>query len=169
MSRLSPKSIANYFLDLAQASGHAIDPMKLQKLVYYAQGWFAGYTGQELINEAVEAWPYGPVIPSLYHEFKRFGSQPIQGRATEYAPAAGDFVEVPRPLDDRLRGFLDNVWRNYGQYTGLKLSELTHAPDGPWDIARRRTHGTRSADIPFELIRDHFAEAVKNAQSGVRP
>jgi uncharacterized phage-associated protein len=164
MPRLSAKSIANYFLDLAQATGQPIDPMKLQKLVYYAHGWFAGHTGQELINESVEAWPYGPVIPSLYHEFKRFGSNWIHGRAAEYAH--GELVEVPRPADAGIRAFLDNVWNAYSQYTGIKLSELTHAPEGPWDITRRETHGTRSADIPFPRIRDHFAQAVRNTGAG---
>nr|WP_256351506.1 type II toxin-antitoxin system antitoxin SocA domain-containing protein [Pseudomonas gingeri] len=56
--------------------------MKQQKLVYYSHGWHAGYTDQPLINEAVETWQYGPVIPSLYHEFKRFGSGEIVKKGT---------------------------------------------------------------------------------------
>ena len=55
----SPKAIANFFLSLAKQSGEAITPMKLQKLVYYAHGWFAGHTGTPLINETVEAWHTG--------------------------------------------------------------------------------------------------------------
>lgn len=153
----SPKSIANYFLDLAHAQGEAIDPMKLQKLVYYAQGWYAGYTGEQLINDTVQAWPYGPVIPSLYHEFKRFGSAPIHGRAMEWGR------EVERPEDPQLRGFLDNIWNSYGQYSGLRLSDMTHAPDGPWDLTRRQSRGG-SPPIPFEVIRDHFREATSKAQ-----
>jgi len=162
--RYNPKSIANYFLALAQRDGTQIDPMKLQKLMYYAHGWFAGHTGEPLINEAVEAWPYGPVVPSLYHEFKRFGSGNICGWATEYA--GGTLQPVPIPHDEGLRSFLDNVWKSYGQFTGVRLSEMTHAPGGPWDVARRQSGNLRGADIPFDVIRAHFGEAVRNASRG---
>jgi len=158
----SPKSIANYFLDLASSKGQAISPMKLQKLVYYAHGWYAGYTGQPLINEAVEAWQYGPVIPSLYHEFKRFGAGAIGAKATDWEGLK--LCEVAPPADSSLRTFLDNIWNSYGQFTGIKLSELTHAPDGPWDQTWREAAGTRGVDIPFPRIAEHFRTAIETAK-----
>lgn len=158
---LSPKSIANFMIDLAQSEGQALDPMKLQKLVYYAHGWYAGYSGQPLINEQVEAWPYGPVIPSLYYEFKRFGSGAICGKATEFVD--GRPQEVPHPNDPNLRTFLQNIWKSYSRYTGVALSEMTHAQGSPWDLARRSSQGIRGADISFEMIRSHFAAAVASA------
>ena len=158
----SPKSIANYFLDLAKASGQSISPMKLQKLVYYAHGWYAGHTGQPLINEAVEAWQYGPVIPSLYHEFKRFGAGSISCKATDLEGA--ELREVPAPEDPALRQFLNNVWTSYGQFTGIRLSEMTHAPDGPWDQTWKEAAGVRGADIPFDRIVEHFKAAAENAK-----
>lgn len=163
--RYTPKSIANYFLHLAELSGQRLDAMKLQKLVYYAHGWYAGHTGEPLINEQIEAWPYGPVIPSLYHEFKAFGSQPIMRKATEYVPAHRALREVECPADEEIRAFLHNVWMGYRDYSGLTLSEFTHAPNSPWDITRRSSNGARDTDIQFELIRDHFAEAVKNSKT----
>lgn len=158
----SPKSIANYFLDLAKASGQLISPMKLQKLVYYAHGWYAGHTGQPLINEAVEAWQYGPVIPSLYHEFKRFGAGSITGKATDFEGL--QLREVSPPDDPSLRKFLENVWNSYGQFTGIRLSEMTHAPDGPWDQTWKASAGMRGADIPFERIAEYFKAAAEKAK-----
>lgn len=161
----SPKSIANFFLELAASSGTPLDPMKLQKLVYYANGWYAGYRKQPLLNEPIEAWPYGPVIPSLYHEFKGYGSDPIRHPATEWNSEAKDFNPVAPPVDQDLRTFLSNIWRSYGGYTGIKLSEMTHAPGGPWDVTWRRSGGMRGVDIPTELIADHFATAIAQANS----
>lgn len=158
----SPKSIANYFLDLAKANGQSVSPMKLQKLVYYAHGWFAGHTGQPLINEAVEAWQYGPVIPSLYHEFKRFGAGNITAKATDWEGL--ELKEVSCPEDASLRKFLENVWTSYGQYTGVRLSEMTHAPDGPWDQTWKQSAGVRGADIPFDRIAEHFKAAAEKAK-----
>lgn len=158
----SPKSIANYFLGLAKSSGQEISSMKLQKLVYYAHGWYAGYTGQPLINEAVEAWEYGLVIPTLFHEFKQFGAGPIAGKATNFDGI--ELREVSPPEDIALRKFLDNVWSSYGQFTGMRLSEMTHAPDGPWDQTWNAAAGIRGTDIPFDNIAIHFKAAAENAR-----
>ncbi|MGY2286705.1 SocA family protein [Pseudomonas gingeri] len=158
------KSIANYFLELAAARGESISPMKLQKLVYYAHGWYAGYTDQPLINEAVEAWQYGPVIPSLYHEFKRFGSGEIAGKAFEY-DALG-VREAAVPADPEIRTFLQNVYNSYGRYSGIRLSEMTHASGTPWDMTWSAAKGVRGVDIPFPMIAAHFKEATQKAQNG---
>ncbi len=40
--------------------------MKLHKLLYYAAGWHLGFTGEPLFDEDIEAWQYGPVVPSIY-------------------------------------------------------------------------------------------------------
>lgn len=157
------KSIANYLLDLAKSKGELLSPMKLQKLVYYAHGWYVGHKGEPLIDEPVEAWPYGPVIPSLYHEFKQFGSEGISIKAREF-DGVSSFREVPPPEDASIRRYLEGVWSSYGQYTGLKLSELTHSPDGPWDKTWKESGGMRGSDIPFSVIAEHFKLAVEKAK-----
>jgi uncharacterized phage-associated protein len=159
----SPKSIANYFIDIATNNSHLLTPMKLQKLVFYAMGWFAGYTGKPLVDEAVEAWQYGPVFPSLYHEFKTFGSSPIKRKACELNEDFDD-VEVPAPADPDVRKFLDNIWNSYNKYTGIALSEMTHAIGTPWERTWSASQGVRNVSIPFEVIKDHFAIAADKAR-----
>lgn len=158
----SPKSIANYFLELAKSNGQALSPMKLQKLVYYAHGWYSGYTDQPLIDETVEAWQYGPVISSLYHEFKQFGSGSITSKAIDFDGI--QFREVASPEDPTIRKFLENVWENYGKYTAITLSEFTHAANGPWDHTWKESNGTRGTDIPFKLIASHFKTAIEKSK-----
>ena len=159
------KSIANFFIELAEASGEKLSPMKLQKLVYYAVGWYAGYTGKPLVDDAVEAWQYGPVFPSLYQEFKRFGSGAITEKAVEFADGFQRRVVQP-PSDPNVRQFLSNVWASYGKYTAITLSEMTHASDSPWDRTWQNAKGVRNADIPFEVIEQHFKEAVAKTKVG---
>ena len=124
------KSIANYFLELAAESGQRIDPIKIQKLVYYANGWYAGHTGGPLIDEPVEAWTHGPVIASLFHEFARFGVKPIQRMAMRVI--SHTLVAVEPPEDPTLRAFLRNIWDEYGTLSEAKLHGLTHHPNSPW-------------------------------------
>jgi uncharacterized phage-associated protein len=157
------KSIANFFLEVAKTSGETLSPMKLQKLVYYAHGWYAGYTKERLIDEEVEAWQYGPVIPSLYAEFKEFGSGAITRKAFEWKNFKRSEVAVVQ--DETVRTFLTSVWNAYSKYTAIALSEFTHAVDGPWDQIRREKPGIQNADIPFEMLLSHFQSAVTKAQT----
>src|SRR5260370_3705804 len=79
----SAKADANEFLELAKKDGQQLTQMQFQNLVYFAYGWYLAITGQRLIDERVEAWQWGPVIPSIYKEFKRFGSSPVTEQAQE--------------------------------------------------------------------------------------
>ena len=64
---------ANWFIQ----SLPSLTPLKLQKLIYYAHGWHLAIRNAPLIDEVIEAWEYGPVVPNVYHEFKKFGNRPI--------------------------------------------------------------------------------------------
>ncbi len=70
-------AIANYFVRKSLDSGIPVTPMKLVKLVYVAHGWYLGLTGEPLIAEGVQAWKYGPVVPSVYDKFKMYGGSAI--------------------------------------------------------------------------------------------
>ena len=76
-------SMANYFIELAQKDGHEIRPLRLMKLVYIAHGFMLAMLDRSVLNprfDRVEAWKYGPVIPSVYHSFKGYGASPITGK-----------------------------------------------------------------------------------------
>jgi len=75
-------AIANEFIKVARERNKQLTPMELLKLVYFAHGWYLALSGVPLINEPVQAWRFGPVIPSIYHAFKRYGSGPIIALAT---------------------------------------------------------------------------------------
>jgi uncharacterized phage-associated protein len=161
----SAKSIANFFLELARVEGSPVTPMKLQKLVYYAHGWYSGHTEKPLIDETVEAWQYGPVIESLYHEFKTYGAKPIETLATELNIDELQVKPVSPPSEEPIRKFLKSVWNSYSKFTGLALSEMTHASGSPWDITWKSGGGIKGKDIPQELIVSHFKEAVVKAKA----
>jgi len=158
----SSKAVANYFLDLAKASRNPVTPMKIQKLVYMASGWHIALTkGESLINEQVEAWKYGPVIPSLYDEFKQFGNDAITKLATEI-DANGTTLSLTAPQvsndDSYVKGLLDKVWEVYGTYTPYQLSNMTHQQGTPWYQTWHEDggHVDMGTDIPKERIQEHF-------------
>ena len=153
-------AVANHFLELAGRDDRKIDPMKIQKLVYFAHGWHLALVDEPLIRERIEAWDYGPVIPVLYQSFRKFGSSPITEKGVELKIQGGSVVMVRPKIgdpcnsgdDDYAKALLENVWETYKDYSALQLSSLTHRPESPWQIAR--TDGARA--ISDELIKSHF-------------
>ena len=159
----SAKAVANYFLK----KGH-LTQMKLHKLIYYAHGWHLGLRGKPLLNETLEAWRYGPVVPTIYREFRDFGADPIKRLATEFDPHAPDFYSAPEvdSSDSFVRSLLARVWKVYGRRSAAVLSGLTHQEGSPWTLTRKRNPGLLYAGIPNDLMRRHFEERVRHKRDG---
>ena len=122
---LTCKDVAKYFLSLQdEDAGDLISNMKLQKLVYYAQGCHLALYDEPLFEDRIEAWLYGPVVPNLYREYKEYGSDPIPN------PENMDFSK----FNDEEKEFLDEVYDVYGQFSAWKLRNMTHE-DAPWRVA----------------------------------
>ena len=155
----SPQQIANYFLDKAESEGRALTPMKLIKLVYIAYGWVLALKDQKLFDEPIQAWTHGPVIPSIYHEFKHFRSEPISERAAVFDMDSFDFSEPRVPAsDDEINFILDTVWSSYKRFSGSALRQKTHEPDTPW--SRAYVKGQMDTELKDDDIREHFRDRI---------
>ena len=113
-------SIAEYFLSIVdRESGETITPLKLQKILYYAQGWYMAYNKKPLFNEDFEAWEHGPANRELYSIYKKYGYGVI------------DIPDTKPRFDDEVAKFLNRVWNTYGIYDGKYLEQMTHN-ETPW-------------------------------------
>jgi uncharacterized phage-associated protein len=167
----SPAAIANYFLDKGEDSNTPLSSMKLQKLMYYAQGWSLAITDEPLFNEQIEAWQWGPVIRSVYHQFKEFGNSPITKRAKilqarrvdghlnlrYVTPTIEKECDAPEKLA-RTKVLLNKIWDVYNKYSPIQLSNLTHEEGAPWDQIVKRYNGNppKGTDIPQSIIKRYF-------------
>lgn len=149
------KVIANFFLVKGAAEDIPISHMKLQKLVYFAHGWHLAIKETPLIDESVQAWTFGPVIPSIYHLFKYYGNQPILDVIGEISSLG--------VLSTETKGFLNTIWQGFKKYSAIELSEMTHALDSPWEKVIKRNGGKIIAhqSIPEDLIKDYFKQIYK--------
>ena len=145
----TPAQAANYFLTRARKESVAITPMKLLKLVYIGYGWCLTLLGRKLFKEKIEAWQFGPVIPSLYHEFKSFGPKAIDRFAIEVEYDDTDKVKdinIPIVQDPKIIQVLEKVWQTYKEHSAYKLSSITHHRDSAWDKAWKQAPFTELED-----------------------
>lgn len=128
----SPSNISNNILWRSFDSGVAVSPMKLQKLLYFVASEYAKETGQPLLAEPFRAWRYGPVVRSVYDEFKSFRGDPIRKYAKD---AQGKAYRISEKDNPELRDALDRVWSHAASMSAVELSRITHAPDSAWSKA----------------------------------
>lgn len=113
--------IANKMLVMASQQEDPLTNMKLQKLMYYQQGFHIAYfKGEPLFDEDIEAWMYGPVVPSLYEHYAACGNQVIEPNSSE--------ITI---LSEREEALFNEVFRVYSVFSAYKLKDMTHS-ESPW-------------------------------------
>ena len=147
MALTTASEIANYFIYVANETGSFISNLKLQKLVYYAQAWHLGIYDTPLFDEEFEAWVHGPVIPSLFEEYKEFRWTPI-------------LKEVKKPgFPKKIEEFLEEINEIYFLCDGLEL-ELMTTRESPWMESRKGLPRDEHSEaiISKESMRDYYKQ-----------
>lgn len=151
----SPLAIANSFISRFQ-HGIGIEHMKLQKLVYCANGWWLAFHPQQpLVNEAPQVWKFGPVFPSLYKVLRVYGRAPIK---TVQSRSPFDPPDTVDDNDADTHRLIDWVWSRYGHLSSFALSDMTHRKGTAWyRVASERNFVVpEGLGIPTEYISEEF-------------
>lgn len=129
------------------------EPLKLQKLLYLAQGFSFAFYDRELFNENIEAWVHGPVVPSVYHEYSSFKYNPI---SMNYE--IGEFSQEDQDV-------LNYVKDNYAKYDSKFLEEMTHNQE-PWLLSRDVLDPDERSDktIPKSAIASYFTSFINQPE-----
>ena len=121
------------------SGGDQISNLKLQKLLYYAQGAFLAIKGVPLFPDKIMAWMHGPVVPDVYHEYKGYGDAGIA------PPETFD----PDMFSDEESELLTEVYNEFAQYSAWKLRNMTHQ-ETPWQET------PQNEEIDPEKIKEYF-------------
>ncbi|GAA3842792.1 hypothetical protein GCM10022243_06560 [Saccharothrix violaceirubra] len=127
-------------------------PMKLQKLLYYAQGWHLATEHTPLFEARIEAWKRGPVVPEVYYRH--------EGRSEVCSWHEGD----PSRLAARERDVVASVVERYGHFSRHELSEMAHGEE-PWRDARGDLPESEpsSAEVSREVMARYFRRLFRPA------
>lgn len=149
-------AVANEFLK----KSNEISVLKLVKLCYIAQGFSLAVLDRPIFNDdRIEAWRYGPVVPSIYHEFKHFGRKNITTKS-QFVTFTEDFnfiEETPVLTDENDKKIVQIVWNMYGGLSANRLVDLTHKSGTPWDLTYRPNLNNI---IPNDLIKEYYKMLV---------
>lgn len=139
--------VADFFIDVCNNStDDQITNLKLNKLLYYAQGCHLARTGKPLFDDKIEAWRLGPVTPVIYHRYNVCGKNPIQNTGDSY----NGNVFSSEELDT-----LTDVMREFGKYTGSALVNMTHKAGTPWSNACAANQKEISQDSMKRYFEEH--------------
>ncbi len=146
--------IAHFFLSkIDSEKGDSITPLKLQKLVYYAQAWHYTVFNEPLFDDKIEAWTHGPVVKSLWEKFKNVG------RDSFIDVAEIDFT-MPS-FSNSTRTLLEEVNKIYGEHSGSYLEDLTHS-EAPWIDARGNSsvYAASTNEITLQSLKAYYAQLI---------
>lgn len=155
--------IARYIINKCNEKGIIISNLKLQKLLYFVQGYMLALTGNRCFPEKIEAWDCGPVCPNAYHEFKRYGAMNIPP-IKEYLEVSFDSQDNiswdkvqydPYMIDSDTRKIIDAIIDNFAHLSATRLVDITHN-QLPWHETYYSHPSERNAVIDEQLIKKYF-------------
>lgn len=154
MSNISAKTVASYFIEKASSQGNGVKELsgnndltnlKLQKILYFAQIMYMKENdGRTLFSDEIQAWQYGPVVPSVYEWLRGCGAFVISDFDVE--------LDDTSTLADNIKSFLDRVWNKFQGVSAWGLVQRTHKKGTPWDEVYNNGAGNKRV-IGLELLR----------------
>jgi len=141
-------TIAKYFLSIPdEDAGDLMSNLKLQKLLYYAQGYWVGLNGEAspLFRDTLYAWKYGPVVDNVYYHYSEFGANALP--------------RVSKPsIESEHIMFLNEIYRVYGRFSAWVLRDMTHK-ESPWFDNYK--HGVQDIEILKTDLEKFFKSKIK--------
>jgi uncharacterized phage-associated protein len=146
----SALEVARFFIFLKENDPRSLElsNLKLQKLLYYSQGYYLAMYGEPMFDDPIEAWKYGPVVPKVYFKYKSFGNLDIKDEDAEKY----EFFS----LDSKKQSVIAYVWKTLGEMTAGSLVDKTHS-ETPWLNTWLNSY---NKVIPNDLLEAYFSKNI---------
>lgn len=133
--------VANFVVDIASSEGRPVTNLKLQKVLFFLQGFCLDNYNSPIVDGSFAKWKYGPVEEEVYQEYKSNGSSPIDnmGLTWKYNSEGNFEIVRPKKMTEENIGN-SSVFEEIKNFTNKllliepwKLVEITHKHD-TWNI-----------------------------------
>lgn len=132
--------IAQYIIKKSLDDNNPITNLKLQKMLYYIQKDSLRQRGTVAFHDIIQAWPFGPVVPTVYYKYCGYGAMPIT------APVVNDFH-----FDSGIKQIIENVIEKKININPWEMVEDTHKTGGAWQSVYNNGSGYKK-EIPLAMI-----------------
>jgi uncharacterized phage-associated protein len=159
-------TVANWFIDRNQEDRFDLTHLKIQQLLYYAQGYYLVHFDKPLLEDNIEVWKYGPVIQSIYLSLRFYkDSLQIVDKIKGYNVENGQYIITISTIDDndiQTQEFLLDFWQLYGKYNDGTLVNETQQTGTPWDQVNKAfiEGATCNNIIPIKLLKQYFSSLL---------
>jgi len=137
---------------IQRSGGQPMSTVKLQKLCFFAFGWYAHLTGESLFPEPFYAMEHGPVVGELLSAHAGETVVGLDRLAAQMTERDGSLT----PLDPYAAKVVDAVWDFYGRLDAWKLVEKTHSEDVWRQSWERRPQGSKRGTMSQTDITSYF-------------
>lgn len=143
-------SVARYIIDYCNEIGRGISNLKLQKILYFVQAQFLVSISNNTpcFSDPIEAWDFGPLVPSVYHHYKVYGSAIIPSDKND--PLLPIYQRISESDKKLINYMIDQI----ADYSASTLMQVIHNQD-PWGNAYVQGQNNTIAN---EDIRRFFKE-----------
>lgn len=139
--------VACYIAAMVNKKKLGINMTKLQKLLYITYGTYLALYGQRLTNEHPQAWPYGPVFPTVRNKLLK----------KDLSAITLELVIDENPIDDKkLEQVIELVLNSFGDKNATTLTMWSHQSGSPWDRIASQEGFTWGEQIPDNYIQEYF-------------
>ncbi len=87
--------VSNLIIDTAKRNGIELTNLKLQKILFFLQGFYLYKYGARLINGNFSKWQYGPVEKDAYDYFRSSGSSWLTDEAFDFSTETFKIIPIP--------------------------------------------------------------------------
>ncbi len=144
--------IANTILKIGDDKGIPMTHLKLQKMLFFMCGFYFATHDDKLIDEDFEVWDYGPVIPDVYHKFKKFKHEYI----TNLYQDNDNNIEIISRKDEKFYSIVEKYYDKYIVLGEWDMVYKTHDIGTPWAEAKKN----KETKIQHEDMRKTFKDEI---------
>ena len=143
VEKMDVKELAIGIISYCNNNNIRISNLKLQKILYYIQGYAIKETHEPAFDAEIHNWQYGPVVEEVYFEYNQFRGEDIVLK--DYDRRDGFFKRKNAINDIVLK-----VLNNRKNKSAFELVEMTHKED-PWKNTRQ------NEVIKLDIISEYFS------------
>lgn len=114
-------NLAEYVIRSAEVRGTFVTNLKLQKTLYYLQGYSLKEFEEAAFDDDILNWQYGPVAPTAYFAYSNYGAEPLE---------SNESVQIEKMGKEQKKLF-DKVIDACLELPARRLVQMTHEED-PW-------------------------------------